>query len=99
VSLAGPARGALDSDHPDDAAWAEDGAGEAHGDGAVVGRRLYLYFAGHGFAPTDTETALLMANATRTRGGHHIPGRSYAEWFYRAGYFNTARTIEAVSVP
>src|SRR5262245_22156757 len=30
------------------------------GNGAVVGRRLYLYFAGHGFAPTATEIALLM---------------------------------------
>jgi len=62
-------------------------ANDAKGDGAVAGRRLYLYFCGHGFAPTETETALLMANATRTRVGHHIPGRSYADWFYKTDYF------------
>ena len=67
----------------DDLATANDQKGE----GMIVGRRLYLYFAGHGFAPTSTETALLMANATRTRVSHHIPGRSYADWLYRAGYF------------
>lgn len=60
---------------------------DAKGNGATVGRRLYLYFCGHGFAPTETETALLMANATRTRVGHHIPGRSYADWFYKTDYF------------
>ena len=62
-------------------------ASNARGDGFVVGRRLYLYFCGHGFAPTEAETALLMANATRTRVGHHIPGRAYADWFYKTDYF------------
>jgi hypothetical protein len=62
-------------------------ASNARGDGLVAGRRLYLYFCGHGFAPTEAETALLMANATRSRVGHHIPGRSYADWFYKAGCF------------
>lgn len=53
-----------------------------------LGRRLYLYFAGHGFAPTFEDSALLMANATRVRVGYHIPGKAWADWFYRAGYFD-----------
>jgi uncharacterized caspase-like protein len=66
----------------------------ANGRGLRVGRRLYLYFAGHGFAPhdpfapRDEHTALLMANASRERAGYHISGTGYADWFYRAGYFD-----------
>jgi hypothetical protein len=53
----------------------------------TAGRRLYLFFAGHGFAPDDVETALLMANATRTRPGYHVAARRYADWFSVARYF------------
>lgn len=53
-----------------------------------IGRRLYLYFAGHGFAPKTDDAAILMANATRVRVGHHIPGRPWADWFYKSGYFD-----------
>lgn len=55
--------------------------------GLRTGRRLYLFFAGHGCAPAFGESALLMANATRLRPGHHIPGRRVANWFLVAGYF------------
>ena len=58
----------------------------AAGKGLKVGRRLYLYFSGHGCAPVFDEAALLMANATRGRL-FHIPGRLWANWFYQAGYF------------
>ena len=58
------------------------------GNGLRVGRRLYLYFAGHGFAPILDESALLMANATRTRVRYHVAGKSWANWFYKAGYFD-----------
>src|SRR5438105_3126370 len=37
----------------------------AAGRGQRVGRRLYLYFSGHGCAPRFEEAAILMANATR----------------------------------
>jgi hypothetical protein len=57
------------------------------GTGLQAGRRLYLYFAGHGFSPQENQTALLMANATRQRVGHHVAGPAYADWFFRAGYF------------
>jgi uncharacterized caspase-like protein len=54
-----------------------------------VGRRLYLYLAGHGFAPGDNKTALLMANATKQRVGppYHVLAEYTADWFYHAGYF------------
>lgn len=54
------------------------------------GRRLYLYMAGHGFAPRDDQTGLLMANATKIRvgPGFHVLGEYTADWFYHAGYFN-----------
>ena len=52
-----------------------------------VGRRLYLYFSGHGCAPVDHESALLAANATRAWPGYHVPGRAWADLFYYGGYF------------
>jgi hypothetical protein len=57
-------------------------------EGLRVGRRLYLYMVGHGCAPILDESVLLMANATRRRAGYHIPGKPWANWFYRAGYFD-----------
>lgn len=64
-------------------------ANDAKGDGLQVGRRLYLYMAGHGFAPRDDQTALLMANAARNRTGpmYHILGQYTADWFFKAKYF------------
>lgn len=58
--------------------------------GRRVGRRLYLYLAGHGFSPSTEQTALLMADATPARASatHHILGQFFAGWFYRAGYFD-----------
>src|SRR5262249_3248208 len=54
--------------------------------GQRVGRRLYLYFSGHGCAPRFEEAAVLMANATRRRV-YHLTGMPCADWFYRSGYF------------
>lgn len=56
-------------------------------EGLKVGRRLYIFLAGHGFTPSGDEAALLMANATRGRT-YHVPGRPYANWFLRAGFFD-----------
>ena len=55
-----------------------------------IGRRLYMYYAGHGFAPREEQTALIMANATKMRigAGYHWLGQRTAEWFFRAGYFD-----------
>jgi Caspase domain len=70
--------------------WLDDLAVENNeaGHGLRVGRRLYLYLSGHGFAPQDDQTALLMANATRQRVGYHVLGSAYADWFFHAGYFD-----------
>lgn len=57
------------------------------GIGEKVGRRLYIYLAGHGCTPSGDEAALLMANATQRRV-YHVPGRPYANWFLRSGYFD-----------
>jgi Caspase domain len=53
-----------------------------------AGRRLYIFMAGHGFAPTLTSSALLMANATHGRAGYNTAGRLYADWFRQARFFD-----------
>lgn len=57
------------------------------GKGQRVGRRLYLFFAGHGFTPQGEEAALLTANADRD-APYHVPPRVYANWFLHSGYFD-----------
>jgi uncharacterized caspase-like protein len=56
--------------------------------GGKAGRRLYVYLAGHGFAPSLEDAALLMANAARGKSGHHISGRTYANWFRQSAFFD-----------
>src|SRR5262249_40447377 len=65
----------------DDLAQRRQDAGELS-----IGRRLYLYFCRHGCAPTPEDAALIMANAPRRRV-YHVPGKPWADYFYRAGYF------------
>jgi uncharacterized caspase-like protein len=55
--------------------------------GLRVGRRLYLYMSGHGFAPRRKEAAVFVANATRTRT-HHVFASRWYEWFSNAEYFD-----------
>jgi len=57
------------------------------GNGFRVGRRLYLFFSGHGFEPDKDNVALLMANATPSRG-YHVAATLYADYFRRAGIFD-----------
>lgn len=61
---------------------------QAEAGGGRAGRRLYIYLAGHGFAPNLEDAALLMANAAKGRTGYHIPGRPYANWFRSARFFD-----------
>lgn len=56
--------------------------------GSHVGRRLYLFLAGHGIAREIHEAALLMANAAKGRTGHKIPGEPYADWFKESAFFD-----------
>ncbi|HST42082.1 MAG TPA: caspase family protein [Conexibacter sp.] len=56
------------------------------GPGLRLGRRLYLYLAGHGFAPAIDEVAVLMANAS-DRTLHHMPCVRYADKFRESTVF------------
>ena len=61
---------------------------DSQGQGLRVGRRLYLYMSGHGFAPRRKQAALFTANATRVRTSHHVHASDWMEWFYNAEYFD-----------
>src|SRR5262249_34988766 len=53
------------------------------------GRRLYIFLAGHGIEPRgNVGAALLTAEAAVGRFQLHICGKSYADWFYNAAYFD-----------
>lgn len=60
---------------------------EARGDGLTVGRRLYIFLSGHGFAPSKDEAALLAANSSPSRLKYHIPGKAWADNFYQSLWF------------
>jgi hypothetical protein len=75
-----------------------------------LGRRLYIYMAGHGIAPGENQTALLMANANydqrRYGTGYHVIGEYVAGWVADAHYFDEillfmdcCREIQAVPAP
>ncbi|MFE6164794.1 caspase domain-containing protein [Streptomyces sp. NPDC056486] len=49
--------------------------------------RLYLFLAGHGFRLSDTNTALLMANAAIDLLGNHVAVRPYLDWYESAAPF------------
>jgi hypothetical protein len=55
--------------------------------GKTIGRRLYIFLAGHGFSPDKTQPALLTANADEDNL-FHVPGRAYAEWFKNRAWFD-----------
>lgn len=57
-------------------------ANAAKGKGLKVGRRFYIFLSGHGFKPTDEETALLTANA-QMDVLHHLPAKAWANLFYK----------------
>jgi hypothetical protein len=47
-----------------------------------IGRRLYFYFAGHGFGPKFDEVGMLMANAAMKRITSNIGLRKYNSFFH-----------------
>jgi hypothetical protein len=61
--------------------------------GHRVGRRFYIFLAGHGITPLRAaspimdDTALLMADADAS-DLQHVAGLGYAEWFRTAGAFD-----------
>ena len=61
------------------------GIGDANGQ--HVGRRLYLYLAGHGFAADINDASLIMANSVPKRP-YHVSGPPYADWFRASAFFD-----------
>ena len=57
------------------------------GDGLRAGRRLWLFFSGHGFAPSLDRSGVLMANATLDRV-HNIAAMLWANRLYDGGWFD-----------
>lgn len=54
--------------------------------GLKLGRRLYVYFSGHGFCVDDCDGGVYAANANPGIL-HHFYVRSWFDWFYRNAYF------------
>ena len=55
--------------------------------GSKAGKRLWLFFSGHGFAPSLDKSAVLAANATR-RLIHNIAAMMWADRLYEGGWFD-----------
>ncbi|MDB5072069.1 MAG: hypothetical protein JWM87_3180 [Candidatus Eremiobacteraeota bacterium] len=52
-----------------------------------VGRRLYVYMSGHGFAPERAKGAVFVADATKV-STRHVFATAWLDWFYNAAYFD-----------
>jgi uncharacterized caspase-like protein len=62
-------------------------ANNAAGIGLKAGRRLWLFFSGHGFAPSLDRSGVLMANAT-TNKVHNIAAMMWADRLSEGGWFD-----------
>jgi len=60
---------------------------DAAGEGPQVGKRLYMYFSGHGFAPALDKSGVLMANASRT-APINVAAMWWANRMYEGGWFD-----------
>src|SRR5262249_58165477 len=60
-------------------------ANNAAGIGLKAGKRLWLFFSGHGFAPSLDRSGVLMANATLKRV-HNIGVMLWANRLYEGGW-------------
>jgi hypothetical protein len=52
-----------------------------------IGRRLYIFLAGHGISTDLQDAALLAANVDWWRIGYHLSGPLVRDWFHKAGLF------------
>lgn len=57
------------------------------GRGLKAGRRLWLFFSGHGFAPSLDRSGVLTANATPRRV-HNVAARMWADRLHEGGWFD-----------
>jgi uncharacterized caspase-like protein len=56
--------------------------------GARIGKRLYFYFAGHGFGPSFDNVGMLMAGASMDTLKVNIGLRNYRDYFHETGLFD-----------
>jgi uncharacterized caspase-like protein len=56
--------------------------------GKRIGKRLYFYFAGHGFGPSFDEVGMLMANASMNALQKNIGLREFRDYFHERGLFD-----------
>ena len=56
--------------------------------GNRIGRRLYFYFAGHGFGPSFDEVGMLMANAAPDSLGKNLGLRECRHYLHETGFFD-----------
>lgn len=61
-------------------------ANNAANQGLVAGRRLYMFFSGHGFSPSIDSSGVLMANAEPDTP-HNLSAKAWADRFYENGMF------------
>jgi hypothetical protein len=54
--------------------------------GLTAGRRLYMFFSGHGFSPSIDASGVLMANAEPDTP-HNLSAKAWADRFYENGLF------------
>ena len=53
-----------------------------------LGKRLYFYFAGHGFGPNFQEVGMVLTNASKTTLGFNLGLTLYREFFYETALFD-----------
>ena len=56
--------------------------------GQRIGKRLYFYFAGHGFGPAFDDVGMLMATASMSSLDNNIGLRDYRTYFHETGLFD-----------
>jgi uncharacterized caspase-like protein len=56
--------------------------------GNRIGKRLYFYFAGHGFGPSFDNVGMLMAGASMDMLKFNIGLRNYRDYFHETGLFD-----------
>ena len=56
--------------------------------GHRIGKRLYFYFAGHGFGPSFDNVGMLMASASMDMLKANIGLRNYRDYFHETGLFD-----------
>ena len=62
-------------------------ANDAAGDGPQVGKRLYLFFSGHGFAPALDKSGVLLAGASKA-APINVAAMWWANRMYEGGWFD-----------